>query len=98
MKKANLRLVLLIAGSILVCIALLAYFVLPTFISSEYQWITAPLAAVIGLATSVSVTPMCFSIGDAVAKRKDYSKLPKVLAEDGRGRFYFQYKKEPANA
>lgn len=94
MKKANLSFVLFIAGSILLAVSALSFFALPSLISDEYSWMVLPLSFGIGLAASITVTPMYFSIGDVVAKKKNYSKIPKKLAEDGHGRFYFIYNKE----
>jgi hypothetical protein len=87
--KRTLKNVLLVGGLITVAAGLLAYFALNSMsvFSSVPEWARVGISALLGIAASVTLTSMGFSLDQDLLKKTDYKKMEKEMDYAGNKRY-----------
>lgn len=95
--KRNLKNVLLVGGLITVAAGLASYFALgsmPVF-SSVPEWARVVISALLGIAASITIASMGFSLDQALLKKTDYKSMEKKhYVDDVDGKWYTKYVKK----
>lgn len=93
--KRNLKNVLLVGGLITVAAGFLAHYALDSIMSSSVpQWVITGISAMLGIAASLTLTSMGFSLDQDLLKKTDYTKMEKRLSLDDKGKWYTKYVKK----